>query len=385
MDQSAFDKIKRNMMRLMLNEQPFFGVLLGHLKFIEIPHGQIVQGMPFETMATDGVSLYYSAPFVHAQNDKKLQGVLVHEVLHIAFEHNLRRKDRDHVKWNIACDFVINLVVLEAGMELPDGGCIDNQYASMTSEEVYNRLPDMPPGGSFGFGGVLDGAPMHDEAKIAEMQAENKIRLAGAAAVAKKAGKLPDSLRRLIDELTEPKVDWAAQFRNLVTSLTKPDYSFSRPNRRYMHSGLYLPGYVPDAVGHVAVAIDTSGSIWGDPKILTAFASEVKAMFDEALIEKITVIWADAEVQHHQIFENGDELIFEPKGGGGTAFSDTFRWIDENCEDVAMTVYLTDLYVSDFGEEPAHPVVWAVYGTKDEFKRLSPNVPFGDCIYVDPD
>lgn len=394
MDQEAFNKIERNKLRLILTSQPFFGCLLGYLKLIEVPEGETYHGHPVPTMATNGRVLLYSAKFVNELPDKQLQGVLVHEVLHNAFEHHIRRQERDAKKWNYAGDYVINIVVKEAGLELPDWVLYNQAYAGMTTEEVYNALPpgggggnsnspggDVDPGGC---GGTFDGADAHDNVGLRELEAENKIRIAGAAAMAKgrMAGNMPASLQRLIDELTEPKVDWAAQFRNLVTSITRPDYSFTRPNRSYMHQRLYMPGYIPNAVGHIVVAIDTSGSI--NDEILQAFGSEVKGMFDEAIIDKITLIWADARVQHTQVFESGDELVFEPKGGGGTAFSDTFKWIEENTEDVAMTVYLTDLCVSDFGEEPEHPVVWAVYGTREDYRHLAPKAPFGDCVHVDP-
>lgn len=389
MDHLAFDKIERNKLRLILTSQPFFGCLLGYLKLIEVPEGELYHGHKVNTMCTNGKVLAYSAKFVMSLPDKELQFVLVHEVLHNAFEHHIRRRERNPKKWNIATDYVINLVVSKIpNMEMPKIGLINPAYEGMDAEEVYSLLPPGEDGDDGedpgGCGGTFDGASPHDQVALDELSAENKIRIAGAAAMARgrMQGNLPAELQRLIDELMEPKVDWAAQFRNLVTSLTRPDYSFSKPNKRFMHQGLYLPGYVPNAVGHIVVAIDTSGSI--NDEILNAFASEVKGMFDEAIIDKITLIWADAAVQHTQVFENGDELVFEPKGGGGTAFSDTFRWIEENTEDVAMTIYLTDLYVSDFGAEPDHPVVWAVYGTRGEFDRLAPTAPFGDCIHVDP-
>lgn len=385
MDQSAYEKIKRNQRRLILDKQPFFGVLLGYLKPIEVPEGETYHGRPVPTMATDGKVLVYSPTFVNEMPDKELQGVLVHEVLHNALEHHIRRQDRNPKKWNMAADYVINLIVTKAGMVLPSIALLDQAYDGMTTEEVYARLPSgdggegEDPGGC---GGVFDGADPHDDVEIQRQSAENRIRLTGAYAMAKGRGPLPEALQRLIDELLEPKVDWASQFRNLVTAMTRPDYSFSRPNRRFMHQGLYLPGYIPNPVGHVVVPIDTSGSI--DDDILKVFASEVKGMFDESIITKLTLIWADAAVQHVQVFEEGDELVFEPKGGGGTAFSDTFRYIEEHCEDVAMTIYLTDLEVSDFGEEPDHPVVWAVYGTRDRYKELAPRAPFGECVHVEP-
>lgn len=383
MDQLAYEKIKRNQQRIILSSQPFFGVMLGYLKLIEVPEGDASYGQPIDTMATNGDVLLYSAKFVNGLPDKELQGVLVHEVLHNCFEHHLRRRDRNAQKWNIAADYVINIVVKDAGFELPENGYLDYSYRDMTTEEVYAKLPDGEGGGQ-GFGEVFDGAKSHDTTEIDRLSQENKIRITGAAAMnrGKAAGSMPSSLQRLINDLLEPKVDWASQFRNMVTSMVRHDYSFSRPNRRFIHQGIYLPGKVADAVGHVAVAVDTSGSI--NNEILDIFGAEIRAILDEGVVEKVTVIWADAKVQHVQTFETGDELVLEPKGGGGTAFSDTFNWIEQNLEDVDMVVYLTDLEVHDFGEAPDCPVVWTVYGTRQRFAELAPNAPFGTCLHIEP-
>ena len=68
-------------------------------------------------------------------------------------------------------------------------------------------------------------------------------------------------------------------------------------------------------------------------------------------------------------------------GGGGTAFSHTFETIAEQFPDARCAIYLTDMFVSDFGEEPPMPVLWGVYGrTSTDFAGMSP--PFGECINI---
>jgi hypothetical protein len=66
-------------------------------------------------MATDGVSLYYNPEFVDTLNSATLAGVLAHEVMHPALQHHVRRSRRDPKRWNEACDYAINPLLLDAG------------------------------------------------------------------------------------------------------------------------------------------------------------------------------------------------------------------------------------------------------------------------------
>jgi predicted metal-dependent peptidase len=395
MSDPLLDKITRAKLKLILHAHPFFGMLTGYLKLVRCDDETIVP-----TMATNGTHLYWHPSFVEKLDEKELQFVLAHEVLHNAFEHHIRRKERDPQLWNIACDFVINLTLVDSGMAMPTSvpGLLDKKYAGMTSEEVYAELqknavtitipmtgPD--PGG---MGGVLDGnkAPGQDGSQplnanqVEELRAEQQMRIrqVAAATKAKMAGKLPANLQRLIDELTEARIDWQSQLRRLINSLSSFDYTWARPNRRYIHMGHYFPGALPDAIGHIVVCVDTSGSI--GPDILNEFAGEIRGILDDGNCDRITVIYADATVSSVETFERGDTLTLHPSGGGGTAFSDTFRHIAETIDDAAAVIYLTDMYTSDWGEEPNVPVIWAVTGRKETFQQLADAAPFGDAIHI---
>jgi predicted metal-dependent peptidase len=90
-----------------------------------------------ETMATNGESLIYAAPFVHEQPDAELTGVIVHEIFHVSLRHHTRRAGRDPEQWNIACDLAINPLVLAAGFKLPADVLLDSRFAGMGAEEIY--------------------------------------------------------------------------------------------------------------------------------------------------------------------------------------------------------------------------------------------------------
>lgn len=374
----------------LLWDQPFFGTLAAQLITIDATDDPEI-----ETMATDGKHLFYHAPFVAKLTKDELLFVFAHEVMHNALEHHLRRQSRHPVLWNVACDYAINgeLVATKVGT-MPKGGLLDARFTGLGAEEIYRVLEKEVGGdqaGGAGAGGagrdpgacgqVLDGCPQHDDAAIAEARAENQTRIRQAAAIAKAAnvGALPGGIQRIIDELLAPKVDWRAVLRRFVDESMTRDYSWSKPSRRMLSLGYVTPGTVGDGVPHIVIAVDTSGSI--DNQILSAFAAEIRGAFEEGAVDRLTVIYADARVAHVEEFESGDELALHAAGGGGTAFSDTFQKIAKDYPDARATIYLTDMHVCDFGEEPPMPVLWGVYGRTRDFGKLSP--PFGECINIE--
>src|SRR5271156_4727300 len=113
-------------------DHPFFGSLLFRLKGRE--------SRSIKTMATDGVSLFYNPEFVETLNSAALAGTLAHEVMHPALHHHMRRSGRDLKRWNVACDFAINPLLVDAGLSLPNGVLIDNRFRGMSAERIYNLL-----------------------------------------------------------------------------------------------------------------------------------------------------------------------------------------------------------------------------------------------------
>ena len=118
----------------LLLDHPFFGTLLFRLG------GKASRSVA--TMATDGVSLFYNPEFVDTLNAAELAGVLAHEVMHPALQHHTRRGDRDHARWNMACDYAINPMLLDAGLTLPKDVLIDNRFRGMSAERIYNLIEE---------------------------------------------------------------------------------------------------------------------------------------------------------------------------------------------------------------------------------------------------
>lgn len=123
--------------RNLVLDHPFFGVLSLRLDLVE--NGSV------RTLETDGRKLWFNPEYVNTLSKHELQGVVAHEVLHCANGHVWRMEHRNEMQWNHACDYVVNPIVLDAGMVLPQGMLDGTPYKGMSAEEVYERLNQQPP------------------------------------------------------------------------------------------------------------------------------------------------------------------------------------------------------------------------------------------------
>ena len=199
-----------------------------------------------------------------------------------------------------------------------------------------------------------------------------------AAQSAKAAGKLPGSLAELLGDAHRHTADWREQLRDFMTATAKNDYTWSRPNRRHIASGLYLPSMHSEAMGSIVLAIDTSGSMSSED--LAAAWAEIRAIADELSPERVIVIQCDTtvtDVAEYDADDLPDTLV--TRGRGGTAFSPALARM-EDYADAAVALYFTDLHCYDFGTTPNRPMplMWIVQKNGNE---MTP--PFGDVVRLD--
>lgn len=338
-----------------------------------------------ETMATDGRVLSVNPEFVTGLSPDELLGVLAHEVMHNALGHPFRCGSRDLARWNIACDLAVNPLLLDAGFSLPSARIVpgERRYDKLPrgkSADEYYSLLDEPqssedgsttdPGGCGGVTDPSESSPSENETVSAEWQ----VAVAQAQQVARSRGELPAGLGRAVEAIQHPPQDWRDILRAFVSACARNDYSWSRPNRRFLWQGLYLPGLHSEELGEVVIAIDTSGSI--GERELGLFAAEVNAVLS-AFDCTATVLYHDTDIQTVQTWRSGDgPLTLDPIGGGGTSHRCVFDWLDRQDSVPVCVICLTDLETRFPERSPVVPVLWAVVGDSKE----SP--PFGFCVPV---
>lgn len=356
MNQEALTKLTNARSGLIL-DHGFFGMLALRLHLKEMSD-QMRAGFESRnmkpTLAVDGKNIFYDPTFILSLTMPLTRAALAHEVMHCVFEHIGRRGSRDARKWNMAGDYVINQVLLDSGFEIGKEWLHEPAYKDMTADHIYSLMPK--DDGKGGGGGdalcdILDGEP--GDAETSEI--EWKVATVQAAQAAKAEGKLPASMKRFIDEMTTPQVNWREQLQKFVTQISQNDYSWMRPNRRFLPMGFYLPTLYSENMGEMVVCIDTSGSI--DKDTLSAFGSEIKSIMESVRPTKTTVIYCDARVNHVDEFGPNDVPHFDMHGGGGTDFVPPFEYVAEKGVQPECLVYLTDMY-GRFPDSADFPVMW---------------------------
>ena len=365
----------------MLIDMPFFGVLALQLHVTEDP--------TCKTAWTNGQSMGFNPAFVASLSQDELICLIAHEVMHCACGHPWRESGRQHGRWNEAADYAVNPILVDAGLKLPQGGLIDPAYHGKSAEWIYDRLPNKPDDGS-GSGNDSQGecrtAPagndpsagqgqgQDDPSQVPMTEADWQQLTQQAIQAAKSQGKLPGSMLRDIEQVTKPIVDWCSLLRRFMQDVTTSDYSWTKPNRRYLHSGLYLPSLHSHACGKIAIAVDTSGSI--DAVTLSQFAGEMQSIIDDMQPSSVDVLYCDASVHRIDTFERGEHLEMHPAGGGGTSFSPVFEhYANESIDPPVVLVYFTDMYGSFPDDTADYPVIWASTSSVDI-------APFGDVVPI---
>lgn len=345
-DKVALDLLVKARTRMLFKDF-FFGRLALYLRLVEEP------GIP--TLAVDGEHIFYNPEFVKSLSDELRTSAIIHEIGHCIFDHTGRRNGRDPKGWNCAGDFAINLVIQDAGYKLGKDWLVDEKYRGWSAEKIYD---DLKQNGGKGKGEALcdirqKHVPNSPEQTQATLRWQTQVQQV--AIEAKRAGKLNASLERLIGEVTKAKVPWRDVLRKFLMAHSANDYTWLQPNRKFVANGLYLPRMWTEALGHIAVIVDTSGSIGG--KEFDAFMGEIQGIVDMTNPERVTVIMADAAVGSVQTFGQGELIAATLKGvgGGGTDFRPALDLLAK--DPPVAAVYLTDLY-GPCGEPQPYPVLW---------------------------
>jgi predicted metal-dependent peptidase len=266
-------------------------------------------------------------------------GLLLHEVKHVELMHPQRCKDAklDKQVYNMAGDYVINLQIKDMRIPLPQGGLLDEQYRGMGTLEVYDRLiqnqQDSDPW-NFGASDLIEG-----NSEATQDQVEELI-LRAAVATEKQGGAVPDHVKRRIDEILHPKVNWRVILRHRIQDKLKDDYCWSKPNRRlHASTGLWLPGLTGQKVDSVIVGVDVSGSI--EARELDQYWAEIQEIQQTCNPETLRVIGFDTRITCDTTYRYGQPLVpVEMDGGGGTLIGPVLEILKASVADIAIV--LTD-------------------------------------------
>lgn len=345
----------------LVTQHPFFASILLKRKLIE--------DNTIPTAAVDQRGqIYYNKSFVEKLSVDQLVFLLAHEVGHVIGQHAARRGARSPKKWNYAGDAWINDMLTAANVgTFIEGGVNMPGSKDDTVDAIYNRLPDDDGngggGGNGGPGGIGDdlierGAPLTTE-EADRIDAQTRVEIAQAAQAAKAQDKMPAALQKLVAELIDVKTPWFDILERYMVALTRGEYTWSRPNRRFAPD-YYLPSTGSVAkMGEIVVQVDVSGSI--SKQELDHYNGHLKRIVELCRPERVHVLYTDTRVAKHVTFEDGEDFGLEFYSGGGTDMEAGFKYLDKEGINPEVFICLTDGY-TDFNvaNTPAYPVVWCI-------------------------
>jgi predicted metal-dependent peptidase len=387
----------------LLLKASFFGNLATRLKLVNADEW-------CSTAATDGRNFYYNSRFIKMLRPKEIEFLFGHEVLHCVYDHFGRRGERDHQLFNIANDYCVNadLIKHRVGEKITTVPCLhDPKYDGMSSEEIYDLLYEKaekidigklldqmidehldgegdPDGDTDGDGdGDGDkkgkGRPVLTPEERQAIKDEIKEAMLAAAATVDGAGNLPAGVKRLIQELTEPQMNWRELLRMQLESTIKSDYTWMRASRKGWHMDAVMPGMKVDPMIDIAVALDASGSI--SETMLKDFLGEIQGIMDSFPAYKIHVFTFDTEAYNPAQYDsdNLDDICdYEVKGGGGTDFDAIYNYLKaEEIEPKRLVVFTDGYPFGSWGDENYADTVWILHGTT----TIEP--PWGQYAYYD--
>jgi len=388
----------------LLLKASFFGNLATRLKLVNADEW-------CSTAATDGRNFYYNSRFIKMLRPKEIEFLFGHEVLHCVYDHFGRRGERDHQLFNIANDYCVNadLIKHRVGEKITTVPCLHNpKYDGMSSEEIYDLLYEKAE--KLDIGKLLDqmidehldgegdpdgdgdsdgedgdkkgkGRPVLTPEERQQIKDEIKEAMLAAAATVDGAGNLPAGVKRLIQELTEPQMNWRELLRMQLESTIKSDYTWMRASRKGWHMDAVMPGMKVEPMIDIAVALDASGSI--SETMLKDFLGEIQGIMDSFPAYKIHVITFDTEAYNPAQYDSDnleDICDYEVKGGGGTDFDCVFNYLKaEEIEPKRLVVFTDGYPFGSWGDPSYADTVWILHGTR----TIEP--PFGQYAYYGED
>ena len=367
---------------LLLSKYPFFGSMLSKTNIIKADDKYT--DVPFKTMFTEGLNIYYFDDFIKEHSVKDIAWAFTHELLHIIYKHPSREKNRKHMLWVIACDYAINYILKQEFYYVLEGALFNDQFKNKSAEEIYDIL--------FNFIKEKQGGNMDDEDNMEDTikreifsdddiikyikwlkniwgkplskkdEEEIDYKIITSFNYVKSIGKQSYIIDRIVNVSTSPIIDWRDVIMQYI-EYENQRLSYRKYNRKYIDDDIYMPTY-RNEIFKANIGIDVSGSISDD--LLQHFLQEIIQLLQMRYGKlSLRIFQVDTEILFEQTYTNEEDIDTEfyiRHGEGGTNFNSFFKHLDDE-KNENIVIFFTDGYATIPEKPPLYPVIWIYVDT----------------------
>ncbi len=355
----------------LLRKMPFYGDVMMHLTFVEDKR--------VPTAATDGKTIWYNPKFFSSMERSERNFVIMHEVFHVLLRHGVRNSDgkRDKDIWNIACDIIINdmLIKLSNNMRAadipfkkPQSGTFAYINRDETAENLYEKIkadnarknkftrklhireiyadygPHLPktkeidiPSDIRTFKLTLDEVTANDQMiqEIIRNATQKSRGTMGSYYVPQEVYALSES----------KKLHWKKLLKDFLSQEIGDDASYTTPERKYLHMDLILPGHslTEETIEEIWAFVDSSGSVSHNE--MEQFLTQLYRISKEFKCVFNICYWDTSVTEVYKKILCEDEILkCIPHHSGGTDINCVYDWIAQNKVKPDVMLILTDGY-----------------------------------------
>lgn len=347
------------------------------------------------TARTNGRDEWWGRKFIERLNDKQLMFVVLHETLHKVGMHTIIWKKlllENHNVANVALDIYVNSMLLEMDKEEktiefpidPDSRKVFDELARIclgwNCKQIYDYLLQNH------VVYVNLNIDKHDiEIPFSDIESDQLKRdvdnvLRQGRIAKSKLGLDRNNADLMVDDLLDPKVRW----QDYIHDFSKQSgrgigiSSWHRINRRFLHTGCYMPSMTKSRVGTVGVFIDTSGSTDG---FLSIFMSELVGVFEDLNPEKLILGYWDEAMDKVEEYNNSNiqEVLnsTSPVGGGGTDPNVIKEYLRKNKIQLEYAIILTDGFFGIVEPDWGIPLLWCILNNPEA------DIAEGKVLYIE--
>ena len=335
--------LEKNIEKATINliyDQPMLGniaVTIGGVKAIS----SSVEAVAY----TDGKGIYFNKDYIKNNQlklkEKEITFIISHEVMHLVNLSMQRKKDRNHLLWNMATDYAINDILVSSKIgALPDFGVLyDKKYNRKSSEEIYELLINDTPNNDNKI--VLDDHSKFDN--ISNIEKQTVIQKVDNAI--KQYSSQQSNLDRILSQREKILFNWKAALFNYIKHFKRENYSWKQPTKKSIALDCYLPSLYKKDFLHLAIAVDTSGSI--DDKQLQNFMNHIFKIASQFKTFEIDYVCFSTEIHEdtYKIYKSSKDVVNPPiKSYGGTDISSSFSFFQNKKKKYDVFICFTDGY-----------------------------------------